>query len=75
MRGHMSHFQRDMYSARNQAAVSVTSSPPKNPSHVFLGDSLISGVLPIKMPAEFQHLFQDGMYHADQRQQPCSHAN
>ena len=27
--------------------------PPINPSHVFLGDSLISGVLPKKNPARY----------------------
>lgn len=52
VRGQMSHLNMDIQSARNQAAASVINKPPKNPSQVFLGESLISGVRPTKMPAQ-----------------------
>lgn len=52
MRGQIIHLWRDMYSARYQDDTTVSSRPPKKPSHVFLGDSLIRGVLPKKKPAQ-----------------------
>lgn len=51
VRGHTIHLYLDMTSARTQAAPTVSSRPPKKPSQVFLGDSLIKGVLPKQMPA------------------------
>ena len=36
-----------------QPITTVETPPPMNPSHVFLGDSLISGVLPKKKPNKY----------------------
>lgn len=51
VRGHTIHLKRDSASARNQDEITVSTRPPKNPSHVFFGDSFISGVRPKKNPA------------------------
>jgi hypothetical protein len=51
VRGQTIHLERDIMSARNQEDTTVSTSPPKKPSHVFLGDSFISGVRPKKNPA------------------------
>lgn len=51
VRGQVIHLERDMSSAKNQDDTTVSTRPPKNPSHVFFGDSLISGVRPKKNPA------------------------
>ena len=40
----------DMTDARTYAAATVPTKPPAKPSHVFLGDSAISGVRPRKKP-------------------------
>lgn len=44
------HSNRLSSAASPQAAATVAINPPKNPSHVFLGDSLIKGVRPKKKP-------------------------
>lgn len=49
--GQTSHLNWLIQSAKNQPATRVMKSPPKNPSHVFLGESLINGVLPSEIPA------------------------
>ena len=51
MRGQIIQLKRDMNSARNQEEMTVSTRPPKKPSHVFFGDSFISGVRPKKKPA------------------------
>ena len=51
VRGQTIHLYRDMTSASTQAAPTVSSRPPKKPSHVFFGESLMRGVLPKQMPA------------------------
>ena len=51
VRGQVIHLERDMRSARYQDDTTVSTRPPKKPSHVFFGDSLISGVRPKKKPA------------------------
>lgn len=53
VRGHVSQVERDIASARNHEASTVPTAPPAKPSHVFLGLSLISGVLPKKKPATY----------------------
>lgn len=50
VRGHIIQLKRDKNSARNQEEMTVSTRPPKNPSHVFFGDSFISGVRPKKNP-------------------------
>lgn len=55
-----------MNSARYQEDTTVRTRPPKKPSQVFLGDSLISGVLPKKKPAHSIQSFTND--------RPCLHA-
>jgi hypothetical protein len=50
-RGHVIHLKRDKMFASSAAQMTVPKKPPMKPSHVFLGDSLISGVRPQKNPA------------------------
>jgi hypothetical protein len=51
VRGQMNHLNWLISSAPYQAATTVPTQPPKKPSQVFLGDSLMSGVRPKKKPA------------------------
>ena len=57
VRGQIIHLCRDMNSARYHDETTVSIRPPLNPSQVFLGDSLISGVLPKKKPARLSVSF------------------
>lgn len=50
-RGQVIHLKRDRMSASRAATTTVPMKPPMKPSHVFFGDSLISGVRPKKNPA------------------------
>ena len=56
VRGQVIQDQRDIRSASSQEQSTVSTRPPKKPSQVFLGDSLISGVRPKKNPALAQNL-------------------
>ena len=38
-----------------KANINVNTAPPMNPSHVFFGDSFISGVFPTKNPTKYAH--------------------
>ena len=51
VRGQIIHLYRDMNSAKYHEDTTVSISPPKKPSQVFFGDSLMSGVRPKKKPA------------------------
>jgi len=51
VRGQIIQDPRDMTSASSHEHSMVSTRPPKKPSQVFLGDSLISGVRPKKKPA------------------------
>mmetsp|Transcript_6036 Transcript_6036/g.24465 ORF Transcript_6036/g.24465 Transcript_6036/m.24465 type:complete len:283 (-) Transcript_6036:568-1416(-) len=51
--GHVSHRNRWSHAAANGATVMVTAAPPKNPSHVFFGESFINGVRPQIIPTRY----------------------
>ena len=50
VRGQIIHWKRDMRSASSHAEPTVSARPPRKPSHVFLGEILISGVRPKQIP-------------------------
>jgi hypothetical protein len=49
--GHTIHWKRAMRDTSITDAAIVPTAPPMNPSHVFFGESLISGVRPTILPA------------------------